>query len=958
MLKYIGISLILLIVTNLSAYNPKVQRLQESAHPTPLFFKEKPKKYKIPYITQATIESKFLNVNTIIEDNVVGLPTQNESSIAVNPNNPKNLIASAVDYRDNSSSWVYVSHDGGKTWENINLGKVNGWRSSNDPSVMFDKDGTGYMVNGAFPSVASGENGVYIHRTTDEGRTWESHIPVIEHRGELEPDSLFEDKYYIEVDNSDDSPYRGHLYIPWKRVTPGDSATQIVVTKSTDKGNTWSTPVNVSERLAGSSEDTTFGQSFPLVSTGPEGEVYAIWNHGIEHGVGFNRSLDGGFTWLEPRIIHNYNIFGTTTLLNQGWRHTVKGTVRAEAYPVIKTDIGNTDKRGNIYVCWAADSIPNIYFSKSTDKGDTWTEPIIVHSETKNDQFWPWMGIDPFNGDIAIMYLDSRDTDDNILVDCYVSLSYDGGDTWIDRRASNVQWDLRHNPFAQNAFAGDYNGLDFYDGTIYPSWVDMRNASAGSPTDNDVYTAIVNVNAPSPVENFEVKLEASEPEKLFLNWEVVFESSFGKPLQSSDFNLELFRDNELITTLSPDISTYTDENLTAFQEYTYKIRAVNDKDSSIFRLGSGFPGGALKPDTVENIQFTVNINENISSKISLTLPEFRADKTTPLVNLSGLEMYRNGELIRTIELEPNQAGKSFSFDFEDDLEGYHYYSFAVLSDFEGSGIATQKSDISGNIMLYSGKFLMNMQGDSLHIDFDSHDEGYFIHNGFEKSDIISYSGGEFSISNSKNGTYQSNQYDTLYLIPFGNEFLQSENEYALMLDFMHIAVVHPGDSALVEYSNDLKKWNIYQKYSLNDFEPWQDEQLNQEDWKYERIDRYNDYPIFFRFRFSSNLFLNDLGWFIDHINIRPVFIGDVENQNESTVDIFPNPTSKYLQIKGLDNSLENTIKLMDLNGNHLLSYKNYYQEIIDLSRINSGVYFLSINQGTKKTKLFKVNIIK
>ena len=61
-------------------------------------------KFKIPYIIQG--ESKFFNISvTVNEENVEGLPTQNESSIAVNPNNPNIVISSAVDYRDNSSTW-------------------------------------------------------------------------------------------------------------------------------------------------------------------------------------------------------------------------------------------------------------------------------------------------------------------------------------------------------------------------------------------------------------------------------------------------------------------------------------------------------------------------------------------------------------------------------------------------------------------------------------------------------------------------------------------------------------------------------------------------------------------------------------------------------------------------------------------------------------------------------------
>src|SRR5262249_21727109 len=68
------------------------------------------------------------NVNQIVGDTVVPVGSQtgcnaaqNETTIAVNPENPRNLVAGANDYRvfnsrenrNDSSGWAYTSFDGG-----------------------------------------------------------------------------------------------------------------------------------------------------------------------------------------------------------------------------------------------------------------------------------------------------------------------------------------------------------------------------------------------------------------------------------------------------------------------------------------------------------------------------------------------------------------------------------------------------------------------------------------------------------------------------------------------------------------------------------------------------------------------------------------------------------------------------------------------------------------------------
>ena len=74
------------------------------------------------------------NVDQIVGDSLVTVGSQagcsaaqNENTIAVNPENPNNLVAGTNDYRifntreqrNDAAGYAYTSFDGGKTWKNI-----------------------------------------------------------------------------------------------------------------------------------------------------------------------------------------------------------------------------------------------------------------------------------------------------------------------------------------------------------------------------------------------------------------------------------------------------------------------------------------------------------------------------------------------------------------------------------------------------------------------------------------------------------------------------------------------------------------------------------------------------------------------------------------------------------------------------------------------------------------------
>jgi hypothetical protein len=922
--------------------NESFKRLMLNAQPLPVYNNDE-FYYKVPLVPiDAAVSSVFLNANLSKVGWTGSEQMQNESSIAVNFTDNLNLISSAVDYRDNGATWVYVSKDGGRSWVNKNLGRpFVSWRASNDPSVAFANDGTGYLVYGGFPNMQSsggitfGENGVFLSKTTDKGLTWKAHIPVILHKGTMTIDSTFEDKYYIQVDNSQESPYKDHLYIPWKRVTPRDSATQIVIAKSTDKGETWSNPVNVSKRLSGSSEDTTFGQSFPLCITGTKGQVYVVWNHGIEHGVGFAKSLDGGKTFSEAKIIQKYNIFGITTLIkDQGYRHTVKGKVRAESYPTMVCDISNSSRRGNLYLVWAADNIPNIYFSSSSDEGNTWSKPKIIHSDTTNDQFWPWIALDRTNGEISVMYLDSRLDKNNILTDCFVSYSKDGGETWIDRRASDVSSDLRNNPFSYQAFAGDYSGCAFHDGIIYPSWVDMRAAQKNT-FDNDVYTALININKPMPVDTLIAEINPNAISEVILKWKYDKPTkAFGQPILSNkDYLFKIYRNGTFLNLANGNIFEYKDVNLTPHSKYTYSIIVVTQQDSSIDKIVDAFPGGSKLPGNP--VIISANGNDTNNVRLFIKIPSKRSDEITPLSNLSNIKIFRDSVFLKNVKLNLSDTGKILTIEDTPKDRGFYSYYTAI----EDNETTPNLSNFSNEITLYTG-----IVEDNFSDNFDEAKQNKYLNiNKWGIVDNFSNSAPN-SITESPVDKYQTNKNYILGIIPV----LHKTN---VQITFNHVAVLHQSDSAIVEYSvNSSKNWTKLSSYNKNSYPGWADGSLIKDDWKKETFNvksAMND-TIFFRFRLFSNIISVDDGWYIDDIAIKNTIVS-VEENNEENIEVYPNPFSRLLTIYPGKSTIK-SLEIFDIYGQKLFSGNNIETAdklFVNTDQFTAGIYILKVETGNK-----------
>ena len=934
----IGVAFFTLTAT--AQHNPHA-RLMERAHPTPdpemLRDVSQP---KLPFVQgTTTFPSLFENINMISEENDP-LPVQNESSIAVNPLNPMNLIGSAVDYRNNSSTKAYYSKDGGRTWNNVDLGRARpDWRSSNDPSVAFDHNGIGYLCYGGFNRVGNqqfGENAVFISRTTDGGETWvNKHTAVIIHTGQQTVDSAFEDKYYVHADTAATSPFRGRLYIPWKRVINADSSTQIVIARSTDGGLTWLPPVHVSDRFPGTSEDATFGQSFPLARTGPDGGIHLVWNSGTESSVRYARSTDGGETWTAPRILHTYQPFGKKSEVAGQVNSRVKEVVRAEAYPTLTIDNTGGPNNGNIYLCWSADEVPNVYTSRSLDNGETWSNPMTVTSDDSNDQFWPWIALDPTTGNIAVMYFDSRDDEENILVNVYVSLSTDAGLTWVDRRAGDDINDLRRNPFSGNTFAGDYSGCDFYNGIVYPSWVDMRHTTDIDRSDNDVYTALVNTMAPSAPETMTATTLPELQTSIDVSWSAVATRSFGQPLAIADAVFLLSRDGNQIAELPLDQLSYRDTGLIAYEEYRYTLVAATIADTSADRWATAFSGGSRAP--APPVLNGVRGDGQGRLLVNLTLPTQRLDSATPLANLAKTEvLYGNPAIALASTLfdaERSDTGKTIDETVDPLPNGWFWVTSRVV-DSDGN-----TSPTSDTIWVYTGDMTWDLE--------DFTDPALFWERSGEWARTTSFAYSEpASYTESPDGEYGRSRRDTSLLYPrvLTASPLRMSWRVAAFIDESDLVTLERSSSSNGPWT-ELAWWN-------ETLDPRWVAQLPGDDawrWGSATIDGTVGDTVYFQLTMRSNIVNHGDGFYIDDITFDDMT--SVQEESELMLSIAPQPATSHFNIGLKTESMVNQVQLVGLTGDRMpITFSQYSSTlVVDVQMAASGTYILEIIQGQRRS---------
>jgi hypothetical protein len=292
---------------------------------------------------------------------------------------------------------------------------------------------------------------------------------------------------------------------------------RICYVRSSDAGEIWSSP----RVLSDTTEDA--GCIIPQIIEF-ESHLMVLWKANLPGGwhdvnIGFSVSTDNGITWSDPGYILDpgwetmYNITASNTGMvvnititlgiagDNIYIYNVRSTDFGQSWtePVIIFHpyeiTGNSDQEsfGNyVHFIWSGsfdpDSFVNLYYTRSTDGGLTWSENTDLN---ESDVLWnqhPAIDVDDF-GNICVCWKER--------LDVAMRLSYDSGSTWspiITVTTSHYVWGYTDVVLEENTILSVWQDIFWGRGDIIFS----KSSDGGQSWDDEYYVDRDTCNSQNP----------------------------------------------------------------------------------------------------------------------------------------------------------------------------------------------------------------------------------------------------------------------------------------------------------------------------------------------------------------------------------------------------------------------------------------------------------------------------
>ncbi len=409
-----------------------------------------------PYFFSNTqVTTRQVNVNEQGQ-NMLG-DAANEPSLAVDPINPDRMAMGWRQFDTISSNFRQAGFgytlDGGENW--AFPGPIEPGIFRSDPVLDFDVNGTFY-----YNSLTT-DYFCQVFKSVDD-ISWDAGTSA---KGG--------DKQWMVVDRTGGEG-EGNIYAFWK---PFITSCSGAFTRSVDAGSSY-------EECSDMPNNSTRG----TMAIGPDGELYACGETSGNFYVAKSSNAvnaDEAINWDLSTMV---DMGGALSLYQGPNPNGMLGQVWVAA------DNSDGSYRGQVYLLATVDGFSlgdhaDIVFSKSSDGGETWSDPIKINDDAEDNYNWfATISVAP-NGRIDVAWVDTRDEPGTYLSALYYSNSFDGGETWSLNEKLSESFDP-HLGFPSQNKIGDYYHMISDEEGAHLAWAATFNG------EQDVYYSYI---LPEPV---------------------------------------------------------------------------------------------------------------------------------------------------------------------------------------------------------------------------------------------------------------------------------------------------------------------------------------------------------------------------------------------------------------------------------------------------------------------------
>jgi hypothetical protein len=464
---------------------------------------------------------------------------QNEPTLAIDPRNTAIRTSGSNDYcgiPTNGDAWAgfYRSADSGVSWTDsllpgylldtspqgtaspVHQMALGGAIAAGDPVQAWDNAGNLFFMGNNFnrgvedgPSASFRDNtgdvwvATYAASNPNKSATDGSrYVRTVILASNTFGNGSFNDKTGIQVDQA-----TGNVYAAWSDFH-GRGCNEIVFSRSTDHGATFSAPMKIS---------SVCNNQGPNIAIGPSGQVYVSWfaNTGgtksrgsnFSEGAAFVSSNDFGQTFSMATIAVPFTPFVSNQFSGNGARQcgdAPSNCPTGQTFPRFDLSQPTLTTNGNdiamLFQVALANGQGQAQFTKSSNGGATWTTPAGIDPQAKGHQFFPW--ITAANGKYSAVYYDSRadinyspttapcnDSNGNgyACLNVFYTSSTDGVTWTTSVKLTSVPTNPNFEQFGGRTvpFFGDYIMVAAVGNNVEAVWTDQRDTVAGPDSDGN-----------------------------------------------------------------------------------------------------------------------------------------------------------------------------------------------------------------------------------------------------------------------------------------------------------------------------------------------------------------------------------------------------------------------------------------------------------------------------------------